>query len=295
MSYKFRNALILFFLFLLILLSIGYVVFIRKPATLKEKQEKLTQLTQQVSDIESLDKILDSLKKEIQQINLTLSKSRKTIAYREPINDTYAHLISITRFFSPRTIADIEYDKTDTLGNIAIDRFSIKGYGEFDDLYRMIFSLERSKFLYKIKNLNLRGGTTTNKAGKVEHQLNFDFKVESYFSTNKTAGYVKSDAAFKNFQTITNFFRPLIVPDLPPNENNLLEVDGAVVLAIFPDGVLIKDKSGNSYNLTEGDEVYLGYLTLIDSDNQQCEFLLNKGGIIEKVILRLEEKSKSAK
>jgi hypothetical protein len=42
--------------------------------------------------------------------------------------------------------------------------------------------------------------------------------------------------------------------------------------------------------LAEGDEVYLGYLTKINYDKYSCEFLLNKGGILEKITLVLEDK-----
>jgi hypothetical protein len=37
----------------------------------------------------------------------------------------------------------------------------------------------------------------------------------------------------------------------------------------------------------EGEQVYLGYLTKIDYDNNSVSFILNKGGIIEKVTLEL--------
>ena len=39
----------------------------------------------------------------------------------------------------------------------------------------------------------------------------------------------------------------------------------------------------------EGDQVYLGYLTEIDYDKNEVHFVLNKGGIIEKVTLELDK------
>ena len=47
------------------------------------------------------------------------------------------------------------------------------------------------------------------------------------------------------------------------------------------------------YMLWEGDEVYLGYLTKINYENNTVAFVLNKGGIIEKVQLQLEKEEKA--
>jgi hypothetical protein len=38
----------------------------------------------------------------------------------------------------------------------------------------------------------------------------------------------------------------------------------------------------------EGEQVYLGYLTKIDYQNSRVSFILNKGGIIEKMDLELD-------
>jgi hypothetical protein len=44
----------------------------------------------------------------------------------------------------------------------------------------------------------------------------------------------------------------------------------------------------NTYLIWEGEQVYLGYLTKIDYQNSRVSFILNKGGIIEKVDLELD-------
>jgi len=59
-------------------------------------------------------------------------------------------------------------------------------------------------------------------------------------------------------------------------------------LALIPEGAFLSDSKGNTYLLWEGEQVYLGYLTKIDYDNSKVSFILNKGGIIEKVELSLE-------
>jgi len=63
------------------------------------------------------------------------------------------------------------------------------------------------------------------------------------------------------------------------------------LLALIPEGAFIADIKGNTYLLWEGQQVYLGYLTKIDYDHNTVSFILNKGGIIEKVDLSLEKEA----
>ena len=74
---------------------------------------------------------------------------------------------------------------------------------------------------------------------------------------------------------------------MPANVDGKLDVQTAQLLALIPDGAFLTDASGNSFVLWEGDQVWLGYLTQIDYNSNQVHFVLNKGGIIEKVTLAL--------
>ena len=84
-----------------------------------------------------------------------------------------------------------------------------------------------------------------------------------------------------------DIFYPLIRDKIPPNIDELLDVQTAQLLALIPDGAFITDGSGRSYVLCEGYKVWLGYLTQIDYNSNQVHFVLNKGGIIEKMTLLL--------
>jgi hypothetical protein len=72
-------------------------------------------------------------------------------------------------------------------------------------------------------------------------------------------------------------------------------VQGANLLALIPEGAFIADSKGNTYLLWEGQQVYLGYLTKIDYDHNMVSFILNKGGIIEKIDLSLEKEGVNRK
>ena len=74
-----------------------------------------------------------------------------------------------------------------------------------------------------------------------------------------------------------------------------MDVQNATLLALIPDGAFIADGQGTTYLLWEGDQVYLGYLTEIDFNNNTVKFILNKGGIIDKVELSLEKENNKRK
>jgi len=109
-----------------------------------------------------------------------------------------------------------------------------------------------------------------------------------YFSSDNRfapAEYVENNLAAG---PVYDAFYPLIRNEIPPNVDNLLDVQGARLLALIPEGAFVADTKGNTYLVWEGEQVYLGYLTKIDYDNNTVSFILNKGGIIEQVTLQLD-------
>ncbi len=288
MSHKTRNAIILVILLLIIVILGGYYVLFHQPKLIKGKEVILADLTQKFSDAGKLALKYESLVKDSEKIDSVLFHRTKAIPFRESLTDTYNDIIRISNYFSQLTRMDIEYDNTESVGTASIDYFTLRGQGEFNDVFRLIYELEKSKKLYKIKSINLKNATLTTGSGQIFYQVIFDIKLESYFTTDKSLALNYEELIDKKFHKIGDYFYPLITPEIPPNYDELLEVEGSSLLAIIPDGIFVMDRNGNSYTLSEGDPVYLGYLTKIDYDRQQCEFLLNRGGIVEKVTLTLK-------
>ncbi len=288
MSHETRNTIILIILFLVIGLGAGYYIFISQPKSLKAKNAQMNELNQKFSDTKALAVTYDSLTRESERIDSILFNRTKAIPFRESMTDTYNDVIRISKYFTPFTRMDIEYENTEPVGAASIDHFILHGQGEFNDVFRLIYELEKSKKLYKIKSVNLKNSTLTKGSGEILYQVLFNIKLESYFTSDKNLALNYEELPDKKYFKIADYFYPLITPDIPPNYEELLEVEGASLLAIIPDGVFIMDKNGNSYTLMEGDPVYLGYLTKIDYDRQKCEFMLNRGGIVEKIVLDLK-------
>ena len=119
--------------------------------------------------------------------------------------------------------------------------------------------------------------------------VNFDFVVNVYFANDDRFTTANLKENNLNPGRIYDVFYPLIRNELPPNTEELLEVEGSKLLALLPDGAFISDTKGNTFMLWEGDQVYLGYLTKIDYNKNRVNFILNKGVIIEKVYLELQK------
>jgi hypothetical protein len=66
-----------------------------------------------------------------------------------------------------------------------------------------------------------------------------------------------------------------------------VEVERSDLKAVIPGKAFVLDQGNVIKTLQEGDEVYLGYVTRIDPENGRIECTLNKGGIIEKVELKI--------
>jgi hypothetical protein len=165
--------------------------------------------------------------------------------------------------------------------------YKLTGGGNYNDVYKIIYAIEQSKELKKINKLSLTNLVKTDKEVPL-FLVNFELIAQVYYSLDNRfapAEYVENNLATG---PIYDAFYPLIRNEIPPNVDNLLDVQGARLLALIPEGAFVADTKGNTYLVWEGEQVYLGYLTKIDYDNNTVSFILNKGGIIEQVTLQLD-------
>ena len=156
----------------------------------------------------------------------------------------------------------------------------------------MIYAIEQSKELKKISSGSITNLVKVNEEGFPLYLVSFKFTVSVYFSADDRFATSELRENRLKPNPLFDFFYPLIRNEIPPNVDNLLDVQSGKLLALIPDGAFISDSKGNTYLLWEGDEVYLGYLTEIDFESNEVHFILNKGGIIEKVVLSLEKENK---
>ena len=122
--------------------------------------------------------------------------------------------------------------------------------------------------------------------------VDITIKFKGIFASENNTNLTREGDQFKlagvQYSSSYDPFKPFILNILPPNTGNLLEVERAKVIAIMKGIVYIQGRSGDMKTLRVGDRVYLGILEKIDLRNREVVFTMNRGGIFDKVTLRLE-------
>lgn len=295
MSSKVKNTIIILIIFIAILVGGGFFHFFLQKGKINDKQKKIRDLKLYQLDTDALNQQLDLLKKHVAELDSILVNRK----YNIPFNLTQASFFNFVNHvsfnFSPNSYVNIEYVETETSADYNIYHYILTGVAEFNDFVKLIYAIEESKQLKKVSGIDLTNNVKVDQDGTPHYLVSYKFKAKVYYS-NDNRFFVEN---FKENQIIPNpvydFFHPLIRNEILPNIDKLLDVQSAHLLALIPDGAFLSDASGNTYLLWEGDQVYLGYLTNINYQNSEVNFVLNKGGVIENYNLKLEKENKQSK
>ena len=288
MNKKLRSTLGLLGLLLLIALIGGTYIFMFQQGDLNDKKEKLEELNAKSYDpVELADRyeqlqvrsaILDSV---LQSRKFNIPKDLSSIKFYNFMNNVLSN-------FSEHTQVDVEYQKREQARDFYFYEYKLTGRGFYNEVFRLIYSIEQSKELKKIITLSLGNMIQTDDEGIPLFLVNFEMNAQVYFSNDSR--FAPEVLVENDLRTgpIYDAFYPLIRNEIPPNIDELLDVQGSKLLALIPEGAFIADTHGNTYLVWEGEQVYLGYLTQIDYEENTVSFILNKGGIIEKITLELD-------
>ncbi len=295
MNRKTRSTLGLIGLLLIILIAGGGYIFFGQRSNINEKNKKLADLNKNIYDPQQLAIQFNDLSKRAAVLDSVLASRKFNIPQNLSSIKFYGFINQVTSNFDPLSNVDIEYLEQKPDKEFYYYSYKINGKATYNDLYSLVYSIEESKELKKIASLNLNNVIATDDKGMPEFLVNFNMEVHVYYANNDrfaTAEFVENNLSTK---PIYDAFYPLIRNEIPPNIDNLLDVQGAKLLALIPEGAFISDSKGNTYLVWEGEKVYLGYVTKIDYDHNMVSFILNKGGIIEKTDLELQKDEKTKK
>ncbi|MEM1095218.1 MAG: hypothetical protein AAGJ10_11500 [Bacteroidota bacterium] len=206
---------------------------------------------------------------------------------------------------------NIVYDGQKTEPAISSHKFSISGQGYYTHLYKVIWDLENGRELYRIQNLDLTNlnlvqvNRYTQKE-EMKVMVEFTFEVVAYFggteglsADDAGPGVLESDIQVAALPELpegvlpaklpnVNPFYPGILQTLPPNSNNLIDVEDASLISVAGERAYF-DVGGEYKSVALGGDVYLGTVTALDPHNGRVKVRLNKGGIIDHVEIRIDE------
>jgi hypothetical protein len=180
------------------------------------------------------------------------------------------------------------YTGLQSKGNYGYNVYALKGEAPFESFYRFVWYLENDRRLYKINSMALKGlevAATEKEEGGV--LVTFDMQVHAYFSSVAELSSSLGERVLSPNLLAVDPFEPVISAGVPPNLQSLVEVERSTLKAVIPGKAFVEDQTSTMRTLREGDEVYLGYVTKLDPENGRIECTLNKGGIIEKVELKI--------
>jgi len=293
MNKKIRSTLGLVALLLLLVTASGIYVFFFQRGKLNEKRAKLEELKANEYDTEQLARQYSDLLYRSSALDSILAARKFNIPKDLSSIKFYNFINKISMPYSHLSQVNIEYANQKQDKEFLLHEYKLSGRATYNDLFNLIYAIEESKELKKVTDLSL-SNLVVNDEYEIPHFLvGFTMTTSIYFST--TDRFVTASLVENNLSTapVYDVFFPILRNEIPPNYDELLDVQGARLLALIPEGAFLADSKGKTYLVWEGEQVYLGYLTKIDYDRNRVSFILNKGGIIEKIELDLEkEKNK---
>lgn len=289
MNRKIKSTLGLLGLLIFILVTGGVYLFIIQHGKINDKSNQLAKLKANHYDTAQLNVELNQLSEKAVVLDSILASRKFNVPQNLSSIKFFNFVNKISTNFSANTKTNIEYIGRKSAREFYYYEYKISGSGTFNDLFELVYAIEQSKELKKVNSVTLSNQITTDKDGMPLFLISFNLNADVYYSDNDR--FSTKDLVENNLKTnsIYDIFYPLIRNEIPPNVNNLLDVQGAKLLALIPEGAFLSDNKGDTYLLWEGQPVYLGYLTKIDYDHNMVSFILNKGGIIEKVDLSLQK------
>lgn len=183
---------------------------------------------------------------------------------------------------------DMVYTGAQQRGSYGYNVYSLKGEAPYENFYKFIWYLENGRKLYKISTLNVKGlevVATDKKEGQI--LVTFDANLHAYFANVPELSSSVGGRAITPNYLATDPFMPVIASGIAPNLRSLVEIERSDLKAVIPGKAFILDQDNSIRALEEGDEVYLGYITRIVPEEGRLEATLNKGGIIERVELKI--------
>ncbi len=287
MDRKLKNTVGLLVLFFIVaMIGIVYNYFILQDE-IDEKAQKVEELERSAFDTEDLLRQLRDLKRKEAGLDSILALRKYNIPQNVPQSKFYDFINKLTFSFSSNSYVNVEYEELKTQPNYNFYTYRVSGIAYYNEFFSLLYAIEQSKELKKVEQCSIDDNVSVDNELIPHFKVSFTLSVSTYYST--TDRFTSAKFVENNLRPNTQYdiFYPLIREHIPPNVDERLDVQTAQLLALIPDGAFITDASGRSYVLWEGDQVYLGYLTQIDYNSNQVHFVLNKGGIIEKVTLAL--------
>ncbi len=287
MSYKLRNSIALGILLFLILAVGTYIRAFNQPRSSRQIQASIKKIDEELQNTPNLVNQFNDLSATLNDMQKRWDARNKIIPPADITGQSYAYFSHLIDLSGPIKL-NVSYHGEENKGNYGYNIYTLKGEAPFESFYRFVWYLENDRRLYKIPSLMMRGveiAPTDKQEGGV--LVTFDMDVRAYYASVAELSSSLIEKVLVPNRMTADPFTPVISSGIPPNLRQLVEIERSNLRAVIPGKAFVEDQARGIRTLQEGDEVYLGYVTRIDPQGGLLECTLNKGGIIDRVELKI--------
>jgi len=296
---KYGNALLLFVAWL-ILTGVGvYLTYFKLPDEIAhyEKLEKLAHMRE--TEMGSLLAEYSASEERAREVESRWRSRYRYIPASLSTPEVVARLNELSR--QGFETFNVQFMGSGQTQSVNYYTFRIEGRGYFYHLYRFVWEIENTPELYRIRNLSLDhiDLVKADRASGKERMMvmvSFNMQLEAYYGglPDLQVAHMADSlyrrlprAVFPEKNPPVNPFYPGILEQLPPNSDNLIDIEKAKLVSIVGGRAVFQDASGLR-TVGVGENVYLGQITEIDPIEGRVVARLNRGGILDEVELHLE-------
>jgi hypothetical protein len=283
LSYALRNSIVLVVLVLIVVIAGGYIWGVRQPAKIDELQVRIDQLDREIARIPGLIAEYNRLTEALEDQRHRWEGRSKDIPQVDITGQTYDFFNRSIDNSGGYVKLDMIYGGMQQQDRYGYNIYNLRGEAPFPVFYRFLWYLENSRRLYRLHQVNLRGVETRDTETEMPRlMVTFEMQLRGFFTDVAELHTSTASRPVRPNVLAFNPFQPLILSDIPPNIDNLIEAERSELRAVLPDKAILIDHTGEIRTIRVGDQVYLGYVTSLNPELSKVEFILNKGGIIER-------------
>lgn len=281
MSYALRNSLILLIVFILFVGSgWAYFYFVQEPK-IDELQQQVEAKTAELREKQQIANQYGTVLKQFENATFFINNFDKSL-YPDSNEDRVFDFLNTLNTGNSYTDFTFAFTDSTSQDQYGIMSMNISGEGFYRYLINFIRKVEYSKPLNKISNLDITPINDLENYGRV----NFNFTLNSFYDRGTEFGSPTMDVVNASYSSLHNPFFPLI-REIEPNEEDLTNIEQSEIIALSSNRVFLLDQNGELQKIRLGDQVYLGSLMNINLSEGSATFELNKGGIIERITLEV--------
>ncbi|HZY10761.1 MAG TPA: hypothetical protein VFF29_06360 [Bacteroidota bacterium] len=204
----------------------------------------------------------------------------KEIPPRDITGETYGYLSRLIEAGGEVKL-NLTYESPVNFPNFGYNRYKLAGTAYFDNLFKFIWYIENGKRLFKISKLTMKEGEVKDSLG-IKVFITYDMDVQAYYSQIQQLNVAPGQRMLAPTQITKNPFYPIIMENIPEIRPDEIDIRRSTLQAVITGKAFIIDQNQKPRTISEGDPVYLGYITKISPIDGKVEAFLNRGGVSER-------------